>query len=107
MIQNSGFVTNKIHHLSDTTSRSNDKQKSRRDAARFVFRRLVRDSLLAALPESIYRADPHVESLIEQSQKHIHSVHAFAVKPCEPALRNGARHAHTSGAFASEASVQT
>jgi hypothetical protein len=55
-----------------------------------AYKRWNRDSLLAGPPESIYRADPHVESLIAQAQKHIHSVHAFAVKPCGPALRNGA-----------------
>ena len=36
MIQNCGFVTNKIHDLPDTAFRSNDKQKSRRDAAETV-----------------------------------------------------------------------
>ena len=85
MIQNCGFVTNKIHDLPDTAFRSNDKQKSRRDAARLVFRRLVRDSLLAGLPESIYRADPHVESLITQAQKHIRSRSCF----CSGAMRAG------------------
>jgi len=44
--------------------------ESRRDAARFVFRRLVLDPLFSGLAESIFHADPHAGNLMMQMQKH-------------------------------------
>jgi ubiquinone biosynthesis protein len=43
--------------------------ESRRDAARFVFRRLVLDPLFSGLAESIFHADPHAGNLMTQTQK--------------------------------------
>jgi ubiquinone biosynthesis protein len=44
--------------------------ESRRDAARFVFRRLILDPLFSGLPESIFHADPHAGNLMAQTRKH-------------------------------------
>jgi ubiquinone biosynthesis protein len=43
--------------------------ESRRDAARFVFRRLILDPLFSGLPESIFHADPHAGNLMVQTQR--------------------------------------
>jgi ubiquinone biosynthesis protein len=43
--------------------------KSRRDAARLVLRRLILDPLFSGLPVSIFHADPHAGNLMVQMQK--------------------------------------
>jgi hypothetical protein len=94
----------KVRDLPETAFRSNDKQKSRRDAARLVFRRLAHDSLVSRtsqidLPRRSACGESHHASAktfpLTLQWSHANRLSATV------------RYAHASGVFPSEVAAQT